>query len=213
MPFNSNDASYTNNLCNYRIEVYNENFVKGYLSYSRLLGKDIITPLPKPLRDVNTKDKELYEKFIYSVTKSGKDLLYSCEEDRLSSYFHDKGAPHFLTPIYFKKNVLSKYYAESKKYTVDSRHLKCLNLWSIDIDITDQDLVQVWLGDLGRLPHSEQLHWKQFNVSPKGTISEHRFKTDFLAKFSYPEPDELPVSHLRIAYKEINAKTQDNFEN
>lgn len=64
------------------------------------------------------------------------------------------------------------------------------------IDITKEDLVQVWLGDLSKLPDKEQLHWRQYNVPPQGTISQYRFETDFEAKFSGPSIEEAPIKHL-----------------
>lgn len=212
MPFKGKDASYKDELCSYRIEVYNENFIEGYLSYSRLLGKDIIKPFDKPIsRFTFELDEKDYVSFIYEVNQNGENIEYSCNEHILSSYFTDTGAPNFLTPIYFSKAVLLKYYSEPKRFSVSSRYFSCLSLWGIDIDITNEGLVQVWLGDLGRLPHNEQLHWKQYNVPPRGTISKYRFETDFEAKFSYPTVEETPISYLKIAYNEINALSEKIF--
>ena len=212
MPFKSKAASYKDDLCSYRIDVYNENFIKGYLSYSRLLGKDIIKPFEKPtLRFTFDKENEEYVSFIYGVNENGENIEYTCNEDFLSSYFTDKGAPHFLTAVYFNKSVLLRYYSEPKRFTVTSHHFSCLSLWGIDIDITKEGLVQVWLGDLGRLPYNEQLHWKQYNVQPRGTISKYRFEADFEAKFSAPTVEESPMSYLKSAYNELNALAEKMF--
>lgn len=212
MPFKTKDASHKDESCSYRIEVYNESFMDGYLSYSRLLGKDIIKPFAKPLTrfmfDTSEKD---YVNFIYGVNENGESLEYSCNEDNLSSYFTDKKAPNFLTPVYFNKSVLLKYYSEPKRFTVTSHHFSCLSLWGIDIDITKEGLVQVWLGDLGRLPPNEQLHWKQYNIQPRGTISQHRFAVDFEAKFSAPSVEETPIAYLLSAYNEFNSLTEKEY--
>jgi hypothetical protein len=38
-------------------------------------------------------------------------------------------------------------------------------------------------GDLGHIPYKEQLHWRQFNLAPRGGITERRFRQDFGAEF------------------------------
>src|SRR5690606_30591912 len=126
----------------------NENFIKGFLSYSRLLGKDIIKPFDKPFArfTFDTPEKD-YVSFIIGADKNGNNIECTCNEDYLSSYFTDTGAPNFLTPVYFNKAVLLKYYSEPKRFEVTSHHFSCLSLWGIDIDITKEGLVQVWLGD------------------------------------------------------------------
>ena len=212
MPFKNKDASYTSDICSYRIDIYNERFIKGYLSYSRLLGKDIIKPFDKPTSrfTFDTPQKD-YVEFIYGVNENGENIQYTCNEAYLSSYFTDTGAPNFLTAVYFNKSVLLKYYSEPRRFTVTSHHFSCLSLWGIDIDITKEGLVQVWLGDLGRLPHNEQLHWKQYNVQPRGTISKYRFEADFEAKFSAPTVEETPVAYLLSAYNELNSLTEKQF--
>lgn len=212
MPFESKDASFKSDNCSYNIEVYNESFLEDFKSYSRLLGKDIIKPFEKPTDKFSFIKLETdYESYIYEITVNGENIEYSCNKKLLSSYFKDTGAPNFLTPIYFNKSVLLKYYSEPKKYTVSSHKFTCLNLWGIDLDITSEGLVQVWLGDLGSLPKNEQLHWKQYNVPPRGTISSHRFERDFEAKFSSPSVDQSPISHLMIAYEELNTAIKEKF--
>jgi len=212
MPFKSKDASFADDQCSYRIDVYNKNFIKGFLSYSRLLGKDIIKPFDKPFArfTFDTPEKD-YVSFIIGADKNGNNIECTCNEDYLSSYFTDTGAPNFLTPVYFNKVVLLKYYSEPKRFEVTSHHFSCLSLWRIDIDITKEGLVQVWLGDLGRLPHNEQLHWKQYNVQPRGTISKYRFEADFEAKFSSPTVEESPIAYLKSAHNELNAKSSKLF--
>lgn len=212
MPFKKRDTSYSDGQCSYQIEVYNEMFVEGFLSYSRLLGKDIIKPFEKPLArfPFDTPGK-VHISFIIGEDKNGNNIECSCNEDLLSSYFTDTDAPNYLTPVYFNKEVLLKYYSEPKRFEVTSHYLSCLTLWEIDFDLTKEGLVQVWLGDLGKLPHNEQLHWKQYNVQPRGTISKYRFEVDFKAKFSYPTVEESPIAYLKTAYNELNAKSRKLF--
>ena len=73
-------------------------------------------------------------------------------------------------------------------------------------DITEERLVQVYLGDMGKLTYNEQLHWSQYNVIPKGKMSRHRFERDFLCKISLPEVEEAPIMYLKDEIKNIQNK-------
>ena len=150
----------------------------NYRSSSRLLGKDVIFPYAEPDKrhtSFATGDKnKKYATFIIGRDVQGQEIEAACDKDELSNYFADRGTPHFLTPVFFTREVLGKYYQEPSRYQVRDSSLKCLSLWHLPIDITEEELVQVWLGDLGRIPYKEQLHWRQFNVTPRGTITRHR---------------------------------------
>lgn len=212
MPFKSNNASYSDEKCSYQIDIYNANYVEGFMSHSRLLGKDIINPFDEPLArfTFETSEKD-YVNFIIGTDINGNNIECTCNENYLSNYFTDKGTPNILTPVYFNKTVLLKYYSEPKRFEVTSHHISCLSLWGIHIDITKEGLVQVWLGDIGKIPHNEQLHWKQYNVQPRGTISKYRFETDFEAKFSSPTVEESPIQYLKSVYNELNEKARTRF--
>lgn len=178
-------------------------------STSRLLGKDIIKSyaLPENHGWSANSNKENFLEFVIGRDKNGKEVMSNCNPKILSSYFTDTGNAHFLTPVYFKREVMQKYFAEPKKYAVSESLVEYLNIWSIQTDTTIENLVQVYLGDIGRsLPYNEQLHWRQFNVVPKGKISEHRFKRDFLVQFATPAMEEAPISHFKQAFEEIQEK-------
>lgn len=173
-------------------------------STSRLLGKDLVMPYDEPISHEITfeKDDSEYLDFIVSRDYKGKVVTSTCNPDKLSNYFTDKGTLHFLTPIYFKRELLQKYYAEPSKYDISEGQINFLNIWGIEYDITAEKLIQVYLGDVGQnLPYSEQLHWRQYNVVPKGTISNHRFEKDFLVKFSPPKIEEAPVTYLKQEFE------------
>lgn len=179
-------------------------------STSRLLGKDVIKPYisPKSNELFRKKTDSQYLDFIITRDEDGQEICSTCNPDILSNNFEDRGTPHFLTPVYFKKELLQKYYSEPTRYETSDFSVSCLCLWSIQIDITKENLIQVYLGDIGqRLPYKEQLHWKQFNVVPKGTISEYRFKNDFLVESSFPEMSDAPIAY----FKETFEKLQDAF--
>lgn len=185
----------------------------NYLSSSRLLGKDVILPYTEPDRrrtGFATGDRgRKFATFVVGRDERGREIEATCNEDELSNYFTDRGTPHFLTPVFFSREVLAKYYQEPSRYQVCDSSLRCLNLWILPIDITEEELVQVWLGDLGQIPYKEQLHWRQFNVPPRGTITRHRWLRDFMAEFADPADD--PIYYFHVAFDEIQKEAKAKF--
>ncbi|HLJ79892.1 MAG TPA: hypothetical protein VKT52_00310, partial [Ktedonobacterales bacterium] len=139
-----------------------------YEAFSSLMGKDLLMPYSAPdKRHTSWLDEEKdFATFIIGRDGQGQEVVATCNERKLSNYYADRGTPHFLTPVFFRREVLAKYYNEPSRYSVDDSSVKCLSLWHLPIDITAEDLVQVWLGDLGRVPYKEQMYWRQYNVSP-----------------------------------------------
>jgi hypothetical protein len=156
-------------------------------SFSRVLGKKAIIceSVDKcglwPYRQTKT-----HENFIIGEDVNGQPIMHISNPDKLSNYFGaNPGAPHYLTPVYFRKEVLSKYYSDPSKYSVEDGYLRCAGLWGCQIDNDHENYVCVFLGDLGRdLPASEQLYWRSFNISPGEGISETNFRRSFLAQFA-----------------------------
>ncbi|MBP9019489.1 MAG: hypothetical protein KBG04_06710 [Bacteroidales bacterium] len=185
----------------------------GYKSASRLLGKDVVFPYSEPDKRhtwfATGEREEKFATFIIGRDEQGKDVESTCNENELSNYFTDRGTPHFLTPVFFKREVLVKYYQEPSRYRVSNVGVECLDLWHLPIDITEEELVQVWLGDLGRIPYKEQLHWRQFNVTPRGTITRHRWLRDFMAEFANPADD--PVYYFRVAFEETQREAKAKY--
>ncbi len=147
-------------------------FSLGFPTFSRLLGKVIVSPPPMeqcgkwPFAEAQPEPEV---PFVIGVSLDGTMLEYTSDPSKLSNYFGaNSGAPHYLTPVYFRKEVLSKYYADPDRFAVSDGGLGCLSLWSIQIDNNHATHVSVFLGDLGRdLPYEERLHWRQFNVPPR----------------------------------------------
>src|SRR6185436_7288724 len=79
------------------------------------------------------------------------------------------------------------------------------------LDIPSQRLVQVWLGDLGRIPYREQLHWRQFNVTPKGTITKHRWLRDFMAEFADPELEADPIYYFYTSFNQLQSQSNSKY--
>ena len=150
-------------------------------SFSRLFGKDIILS--------STKKKHLlgwnkeYQKFIIGITKDGDNIEETCNEEELENR-NEKSNILYIKPVFFKSEVLKKYYDTSSKFTVTPSCLRCADFWMLPIFTGLEKLVCVYLGDLGQIPHKEQMHWKTYNVRPEGGIPEHMFQRDFRAEFT-----------------------------
>jgi hypothetical protein len=133
-----------------------------------------------------------HARFIYDTdSETGEHLTHTCNPDELGTYFDpDNSRLHYLTPIYFKREVLQDYVAEPARYEVTPTRLSCLNLWSVDLSINSAGLIEVYLGDIGsKIPHEEWGHWRSYNVPPEGKMEEGRFRRDFLNQWaSSPNP-------------------------
>ncbi len=192
---------------NYSVWVKNHESFTEMNSMSRLLGKDIIKPYDKIndsliwFSDKFRGPSTQFCKFFIDIDENGEMVEETCNEDELSNYFSDKGKPDFLTPVFFDRKVLKKYYDLPSKYSVGARSVRCLDYWVLPIDENEKRLVYVWLGDLGRIPYKEQQHWKQFNVQPEGGITEHIIKTDFLAE---PADPAAPIFLFWKSYDQAN---------
>jgi len=167
-------------------------------SFSRLVGKKLIGGYSREKSGIWPFDREKdYLDFIIG-SKDGEPVYHTCNPDELSNYFGaNPGAPHYLTPVFFRREVLQRYYAKPSIYTVRDGHLDCGHLWGIEIDNNHPKYVLVYLGDLGRdLTTEEQKHWVRYNVEPDGTISRVSFKRDFLAEFADPQRADLLFKYL-----------------
>ena len=170
---------------------------------SRLFGKDIITPYNEPRHHdylfLSGKCNK-YANFIWRLDDDGNPVEASCTE---------KQAPiEFLRPIYFKKDVLQKYYDNPRIYRVFDGFLSHLDLWSVPYGQNECDLVIVWLGDLGKLPYEEQLHWRRYNIAPEGSIGRAFYNRQLMAEFAESDDPVHRITHLR---ERINKKFQETF--
>ena len=176
-------------------------------AFSRLLGKRLVRPLPKSKSGLWGFAEELKEghvEFIIDVDENGEEITHISDPDALANYFGaNPDAPHYLTPVHFRKQVLDKYYHESSKYTVEDSMLHCGSLWGLTIDNHHDDKVCAWLGDLGRdLPYTEQLHWRSYNIPPEGQggVSNTYFKRQILNQFT---DSDRPEHLFRKRYQEL----------
>lgn len=132
--------------------------IDEHRSFSRLLGKHLVMSLDQNPCLEDDEHRGPFPEFIYAVDQTtGQPLRYTCDESQLSNNFSMiEGAPDYLTPVYFRREVLTKYAQQPEIYQVEKRMLRCLDLWHLSLDINPEGLVEVYLGDLGEyLPPEE----------------------------------------------------------
>jgi hypothetical protein len=166
----------------------------SWKTISRLVGKKLITGLPKQeLGGLGFENKEEYASFVVGVDQSGNEITHTCNPRDLANYFGaNPTAPHYLTPVFFRREVLTKYFANPKRYSVEDGYLRCGDLWGLRMDNNHEKHVIVFLGDLGAdLSYKEQLYWKSYNIRPEGRISTVSLKRNFLAEFADADKTDL----------------------
>lgn len=175
-------------------------------SISRLFGQYVLTGQNTARRPRWDEFRSATEppSFIYGThSETGEHLTHSCDPDELGTYFdQDDSRLHYLTPIYFKREVLQDYVAEPGRYEVTPFRLSCFNLWGVDISINSAGLVEVYLGDIGsKIPEEAWGHWRSYNVPPEGKMEEGRFRRDFVGQWA-SSPD--PIGDMRRAREDAN---------
>lgn len=157
--------------------------------FSRLMVKRVLPPPQQETCGIWPwdRDDEHFPEFLIGEDSNGKPVRFTCEEKELANYFGaNPEAPHYLTPVFFRRDVLQRYYDNPTLYSVREGRLSCAALWSVQIDNDDPDHVVVFLGDLGRdIPSSERTHWLAHNIVPAGRrMSETNFRRSFLAEWA-----------------------------
>lgn len=180
-------------------------------SFSRLLGKRLIAPLPKEKSGfcgfAETEPKQ-YVDFIIGVDEHGREIVSDSAEHGLNNNFNaNPGQPHYLTPVFFRKAVLDKYYKQPSKYSVEPSYLRCAGLWGMAMDNHLDDYVAAWLGDLGRdLPYEEQLYWRSFNVPPPTSgMSKTFFENQIMAAWT---DTDRPEHLFKREYSQLAEESQ-----
>ena len=106
------------------------------------------------------RDDTEYPAFIYRLDPDTHEpLKHTCNPDELGTYFDpDDSRLHYLTPVYFRREVLERYVAKPTTYRTTVYRLSCLNLREADIGFNTVGLVEVYLGDLGQnLPPAQRV--------------------------------------------------------
>lgn len=207
VPLDQHSCEEVGSSIRWRRSVSKCDFIDGFETFSRLLGKKILAPPPRESAGVwpFTNDNEEPEvTFIVNVDQHGNNIESTSHSDKMGDYFGaNSEAYDYLTPVFFRREVLAKYFAEPDRYRISDGLLTCLSLWSCQIDNDLDTHVVVFLGDLGRdLPYEEKLHWRQFNVPPEGGVSRTNFRRSFLAQATSPRASDLT---FRQEYSEFVA--------
>ena len=185
---------------------------------SWLLGKKIIAGLERKYCGIwpyeeHSEEIEL-EDFVVAVDENEKKVFASSGRFYEGPRSVNKNtttnlvAAQYLTPVFFKRKVLDKYWREPSKYKVLDGYLKCVQKWLLQADTNHPEYVIVLLGDLGRdLPHTEHKHWKENNVSPDGNMSDSQLRALFPSTVEEaldPGPPEDIALRFKRAYRNLS---------
>jgi hypothetical protein len=185
----------------YRLTYYTGQFSR--LPFTRLSGKRLLPPPP-----IDTYGKWPYEpepsyvEFIIGTDEVGREILHTCDPHKLANYFGaNPDSPHYLTPVFFRREVLRKYW-DDPRYNVQDGYIAAEHLWGLRVDNNTSDNVMVFLGDLGRdLRYAEQAYWRSFNVVG-GQMSETNFRRSVLGQWADPDRIEFRFRHAFGELKE-----------
>ncbi len=171
--------------------------------FSRLCGKRLLAPPPRPSRAEREADEGRYVAFIIGEDEMGRPREYSADPKSLANLFGKNAhAPNYLTAVHFKREVLDRYFHNPGKYEVSDGIVRNSPYWSMPMDDDHQTRVVAFLGDLGRdLPYSEQLHWRAHNILPDGGLSRTAQSRSFDAQ---PADGEQPEHRFKNAYLRFN---------
>jgi hypothetical protein len=194
------------------IAVSDEHLISDRQKSSAILyGKRLMQGLdPGPAGGWVPPERREYESFVIGRSASGAEEVHSCNPLLLADFFGgNPDAPHYFTPVSFRREVLDRYVAHPEKYTVGSTGLACGRLWSIRMDVDNAHLIVVALGDLGRyLPYLEQKHFRVFN-----TVSEEGFSPSFLDRNfrNRPTRPQQPDTKFRDQFEYVQKAWVERF--
>ena len=203
---------------NYRLRMwpyYGQPHLSRDATVTLLMGKRVIPAPPRQNAGMwpwNEHDIEEYQEFCIGEDELGTPITYTCDPDCLANYFGaNPDAPHYLTPVWFRPEVLQKYYADPKKYEVADGNLSCGALWGVHIDNDNSDgFVMVWLGDLGRdIPATECLHWKAHNIVLPRVGSSTAIKRQILGQWADPESPAFVFKQKYALFQDVWREQHD----
>lgn len=197
----------------YQFGVNQADYNSPYKTVSYMRGKKLISPYPKSKSGVwpySEDEVEMYEEFQIGETPDGDPIFFTCDSAKLANYFGaNPDAPHYLTPVYFKRDVLQKYYGDSERFSVEDSYLRCGVSWGLRMDNNHEKIVIVFLGDLGRdLPEKERKYWKVFNIPPRGALSTTKYMRDILGVPFDPQGLDLK---FKQRYQQLNQRWEDKY--
>jgi hypothetical protein len=194
------------------LSYYRGDGASGDRPFSRLFGKRLLSPPSVEASGIWPFERQKeYEPFVIGTADTGEEIGFTSDPDELANYFGaNPGRPDYLTPVYFRREVLNKYYADPDRFTVEDGHVRCAGLWGLRIDNDQAGHIMVFLGDLGRdIPHAEAQYWRSFNIlAPEEGPSETLIRRAFGGQFADPQSADLRFPH---AYGKANKSWQAAF--
>ncbi len=181
---------------------------------SMVCGKQVIPAPPQELSGIwpwDERDLEEFQEFTIGEDDVGREIRFTCDPGQLANNFGtNPEAPRYLTPVWFRREVLQKYYADTDKYEVTDGRLSCGGVWGVHIDNDNVDgYVMVWLGDLGRdIPATERDHWKAHNVVLQRLGSETAITRQLMGQ---PADAESPVFVFKQEYSRFREAWRERF--
>lgn len=167
-------------------------YIKGYTALVRITGKKLLHCEAVDTCNIWPYEKvKNYQSFIIGGDEDSP-MEFTSDPDKLANNFgKNQGSPHYLTPVFFRNEVMQKYYGNSK-YTVEDGRIIRNGSWTLRCDNNSKEHISVFLGNLGRdLPEKEQLYWKSFNIIPDGRkISKTNFHRNIMGMFVESEKIE-----------------------
>ncbi|TCC92408.1 hypothetical protein EZ428_11860 [Pedobacter frigiditerrae] len=142
-----------------------------------------------------------YEQFVIGYDEdTGQEALVSCDSEE----------HQFFVQVFFKKDVLSKYYNNPEKYSVDGFGISC-GAFSLKMDNNNDGYVMVFLNDLRMLPQKEQLHWKHHNIAPQPGMGMSGSYYDTMIQGNWARKSDAIDVRFKQEYKSFNKKWFDRF--
>jgi len=170
--------------------------MNDYHSSSLLSGKVIIScPGDVEYHDPYEGDDTTYPAFIVGQDTHGQPATDAWDEKK-------GGNVNALTPVFFQRAMLGRYFAEPDRYSVGDGHLRCSGFWDLRMDNDHPRHVVVWLKDLGQsLSRAEREHWRKYNTPPDGVPSKTFYMRNLRA---LPADPEMPDLRLKQLYSRVN---------
>lgn len=195
-------------------DIYEDNFVAGFSGsigsdankYVSFSGKHIIKPEKIEqcgYYPFTKSDYDQFEEFIIDHDKLGHDIISTCDPQKLNNYFTHVEGQHFdLSPVFFSREVLQKYYRDIRLYEICDGMINKKGSWYLRYNnCENRQVISVYLGDLGKsLPYKEQKYWKSFNIYSDTKIDETGFRRDFLGEWI---DSEDPVERFKNSYNDL----------
>ncbi len=191
---------------NHLITDISDRNIRDDKTQSWIMGKSLIENIKdyKPNIWGTIEERDNYSEYIIGYDDNGNEEYFTCDDEKLGNYFgKNPDAPLYVTPVFFRKEVLKKYYDNPTKYSVNDGHISCHSIWSLRLDNNNKDYVIVLLGDLGKLHYKEQLYWKSYNIPPKEEgFSYTAYKRFFAGEPSNPESPDLLLTMRFVQFNE-----------